>query len=105
MLLAQSVVPSTQQEKPYPYKYQGNNEAKELVQLLFSGYKYLISSQDERDCNFYPSCSVYAVESLQKKGLAVGFLNTFDRLTRCHPLSRTNYKINPKNGLAIDPVQ
>jgi putative membrane protein insertion efficiency factor len=103
--LARSLTPTPSAKPDYSYNYQGKNEAEELTALLFTGYKYFISSQDQRSCNFHPSCSVYAIETIQLNGMTVGFLDTFDRLTRCHPLSRDKYEINPKNGLALDPVQ
>jgi hypothetical protein len=38
-------------------------------------------------CRFYPSCSDYALEALQRHGSAATVLLTAKRLARCHPLS------------------
>jgi putative membrane protein insertion efficiency factor len=38
-------------------------------------------------CKFYPSCSEYAVQAIQKKGAAKGVFHAFRRLARCHPWS------------------
>jgi hypothetical protein len=88
----------------YSYQYRGENELKELLRLLFTGYKFLISSQDMQTCNFQPSCSVYALHSIEAKGMLGGGLNALDRLMRCHPLALDQYQRNRKTGLAIDSV-
>jgi len=36
-------------------------------------------------CNFYPSCSEYAVESLKKHGFKKGLTYSMGRIFRCHP--------------------
>lgn len=92
------------QEPDYSYRYSGENEVKELLKLLFTGYKFLISSQDVQSCNFQPSCSVYALHSIEAKGIVGGGLNALDRLTRCHPLALDQYPRNRQTGLAIDSV-
>jgi uncharacterized protein len=38
-------------------------------------------------CRFYPSCSQYVVESIQRFGLTQGFFLGFGRICRCHPLN------------------
>ena len=38
-----------------------------------------------RNCRFYPTCSQYAVEAIQKHGLGRGGWYTVGRLCRCHP--------------------
>ena len=71
---------------------------------FFSFYKSFISSQDSGNCNFYPSCSVFGTQSIQKLGLFKGFLNTFDRLNRCNGLNRSDYPIHQLSNLLYDPV-
>jgi putative membrane protein insertion efficiency factor len=36
-------------------------------------------------CRFYPSCSEYGYQSIQKKGLVVGGIKTIWRILRCNP--------------------
>jgi len=36
-------------------------------------------------CRFYPSCSVYAAESVKQYGAARGSVRAARRLLRCHP--------------------
>jgi hypothetical protein len=82
-----------------------NNSTMEIVlSSLFLFYKHFISSQDSQNCSFSPSCSVYAVETIKKQGFILGFLDTFDRLTRCNGISPENYEKDYKNRHLIDPV-
>jgi len=39
-------------------------------------------------CRFYPSCSEYGYQAINKKGLVVGLAKTFWRILRCNPWSR-----------------
>ncbi len=41
-----------------------------------------------RCCKFYPTCSEYAVQTLQKQGFLWGVPKVFWRILRCHPWSR-----------------
>jgi putative membrane protein insertion efficiency factor len=38
-------------------------------------------------CRFYPSCSRYAFEAIERHGAARGFRLSVSRLLRCHPFS------------------
>ena len=81
------------------------NEAASVASFFFIFYKEFISSQDMNSCVFTPSCSVYAIESVKKLGLIEGLFNSFDRLTRCHPLGQGYYPVDPKTQKFYDPVQ
>ncbi len=76
-----------------------------LLQPFFHFYKTYISSQDHMSCVFHPSCSEYALESIQKQGLLPGLLNTFDRLTRCNGLRPQDYMVEPRLRKLYDPVR
>lgn len=69
---------------------------------LFWGYKQFISSQDRPGCQFWPSCSEYAIGSIRKHGLLVGAMATFDRLSRCNGLSREQYPVHSDNKRSVD---
>jgi len=48
-------------------------------------YQRLVSPLRPQTCRFYPSCSAYAVESLQRFGPLKGGWLAARRLGRCHP--------------------
>jgi len=82
-----------------------NNEFEQLASMLFLFYKKFISSQDYNSCVFEPSCSVYAIESIKKKGIIYGYMSSFDRMSRCHGLATEYYPIDLKTQLLYDPVK
>ncbi len=82
-----------------------NNDVDAIISGLYLIYKQFISSQDMSSCVFYPSCSTYALLSLQQKGLFIGSLATFDRLCRCNPFNKKNYPIYQQTHLLYDPVE
>lgn len=50
-------------------------------------YQYAISPLMAPHCRFYPTCSAYAVEAIQRFGAVKGMYLATRRLMRCHPLS------------------
>lgn len=47
-------------------------------------------------CRFTPTCSEYAVQALQKRGLLVGGFLAVRRILRCNPLCRGGYDPVPE---------
>ncbi|PMP68208.1 MAG: membrane protein insertion efficiency factor YidD [Thermodesulfobacterium geofontis] len=43
------------------------------------------------NCRFYPSCSQYAKEAIERFGLLKGGYLGFKRFLRCHPFSSGGY--------------
>ncbi|MBI2064023.1 MAG: membrane protein insertion efficiency factor YidD [Candidatus Yanofskybacteria bacterium] len=39
-------------------------------------------------CRFYPSCSQYTYEAIERYGIAKGVLKGLARILRCNPLSK-----------------
>lgn len=52
---------------------------------LIKIYQFLISPLLGANCRFYPTCSAYASEAIERKGLIEGGRLTFKRLIKCHP--------------------
>lgn len=86
------------------FKIDSDNEIKIVLTSLFLFYKNFISSQDSQRCSFHPSCSVYGIQSIQKKGIFLGGLNSMDRLTRCNSLDKEKYPVHTETHLLYDPV-
>jgi hypothetical protein len=79
----------------------------ELYLILTGGfvfYKTFISSQDAATCSFYPTCSVYAINSIRTNGF-LGIFDAIDRLTRCNGFSPENYLIHEATHRLYDPVR
>ncbi len=53
--------------------------------LLVKLYQRLVSPLLPPACRFYPSCSAYAVQALERHGAVRGSWLTVRRLSRCHP--------------------
>lgn len=61
---------------------------KSLLIFLLRGYKRFISPILPPACRFEPTCSVYFVEALERRGLLRGMALGAWRLLRCQPFSR-----------------
>ncbi len=55
--------------------------------LVLRGYKRFISPFLPPMCRFEPTCSVYAMQAIQKYGVIRGAWMGARRLARCHPLN------------------
>lgn len=67
------------------------NRAKTLVILSIRGYQRLISPALRRSCKYYPSCSQYAIDAVNRYGVARGVVLAAWRVLRCNPLSYGGY--------------
>lgn len=59
---------------------------KTILILIIRGYQILVSPLlPPNTCRFYPSCSAYAAEAIQKWGALKGGWLALRRIGRCHP--------------------
>lgn len=64
---------------------------KRLILRVLNSYKEYISCILPRSCRFWPSCSCYARESIERYGALKGGLKTLWRIVRCQPFSAGGY--------------
>ena len=50
-------------------------------------YQRLLSPLLGPRCRFHPTCSAYAVQALERHGVARGSFLAVRRIARCHPLN------------------
>lgn len=67
----------------------GGNKLKKLAIFLIKIYKYCFSLLlGQYKCRFHPTCSNYAIEAIEKKGLLKGIFLGILRILKCHPFSK-----------------
>lgn len=54
-------------------------------------YQIFISPLNPPTCRFYPTCSAYAIEAIQKKGPVKGTWLAIKRIAKCHPFHPGGY--------------
>ncbi len=69
---------------------------KKLLIKLIKLYQNGISKNTPNSCRFTPTCSAYAVEALNKRGLFVALALIIWRLLRCNPLCKGGYDPVPE---------
>ncbi|MBF0495114.1 MAG: membrane protein insertion efficiency factor YidD [Deltaproteobacteria bacterium] len=62
-----------------------------LTLKLIRAYQYVISPLLPPTCRFYPTCSEYSYQAVEKYGLIRGCCLTLWRLLRCHPFHPGGY--------------
>jgi putative membrane protein insertion efficiency factor len=56
-----------------------------LMIAFIKAYQIVLSPFLGQQCRFTPTCSHYAIESIQLHGAFKGFLLATKRILRCHP--------------------
>ncbi|MBC7789809.1 MAG: membrane protein insertion efficiency factor YidD [Anaerolineae bacterium] len=56
-----------------------------ILLAVVRGYQMVLSPLLPASCRYYPSCSAYAVEALEKHGASKGSWLAVKRIGRCHP--------------------
>lgn len=59
--------------------------------LLVRAYQVLVSPLLPPSCRFRPTCSTYAITSLQRYGVFKGSYLALRRILRCHPWNPGGY--------------
>lgn len=56
-----------------------------ILLALLRGYQYALRPMMGTNCRFYPSCSDYAQEAIERHGAAAGTWLATRRVLKCHP--------------------
>lgn len=64
---------------------------KKTIIRLIKIYRNHLSSLKLQCCRFYPSCSEYAIDAIEKYGTIRGVGKSICRVVRCNPLSPGGY--------------
>ena len=64
---------------------------KNILIFFIRIYRKYISPLKKPCCRFYPTCSQYAIEALQKYGAIKGTGMAVCRIARCNPLCKGGY--------------
>lgn len=69
---------------------------KGLILSALRFYKARISPQLPPACRYTPTCSEYAMEAIERRGVVVGGLLATKRVLSCNPFSRGGYDPVPQ---------
>ena len=64
---------------------------KKVLILIIKGYKKAISPLLPPSCRFYPTCSNYAIQALERYGIIKGSIKALYRILRCNPFNKGGY--------------
>lgn len=64
---------------------------RKIIIVLIRGYQQVISPLTPQTCRFYPSCSSYAYQAIDRYGVFKGGWLAVKRISRCHPWNPGGY--------------
>ena len=64
---------------------------KSILVALIRFYQLCISPLLGYNCRYYPTCSQYAIEAIEQKGIIKGCWMAVKRICRCHPWHEGGY--------------
>jgi len=64
---------------------------RKLLILVIKFYQKVLSPMKPKSCRFYPTCSEYALQAVDKYGVIKGTLKALARIVRCHPFNPGGY--------------
>ncbi|MGA8492154.1 MAG: membrane protein insertion efficiency factor YidD [Terriglobales bacterium] len=79
-----------------------NQIAKNVALFLLRGYKWAVSPLFLPACRYVPSCSEYAMEAVDRFGVARGGVMAIWRVLRCHPFAKGGLDLVVKRT-AVEP--
>lgn len=76
-----------------------------LLSLPVRAYRLVLSPWVGHGCRFQPTCSVYALDALERHGALRGGWLAARRILRCHPLGGSGYDPVPGADPEHDAAQ
>ncbi len=64
---------------------------KKILIFIINLYKKYISPIFPPSCRFHPTCSVYAIQAIDKYGVLKGSMKAIYRILRCNPFNKGGY--------------
>ncbi|MCB2290630.1 membrane protein insertion efficiency factor YidD [Clostridium sp. CS001] len=64
---------------------------KKILILGIKSYRRYISPLKRPCCIFYPTCSQYTLEAIEKYGAVKGSIMGIKRIARCHPYNKGGF--------------
>jgi len=64
---------------------------KKILIYFIKIYKKFVSPILPDSCRFYPTCSEYAIEAIDKFGVLKGSIKSIYRILRCNPFNKGGY--------------
>ena len=64
---------------------------KKIIILGIKSYRKYISPLKRPCCIFYPTCSQYTLEAIEKYGAVKGSIMGIKRILRCHPYNKGGF--------------
>lgn len=64
---------------------------KKIIIFFINFYRKYISPLKKPCCRFYPTCSQYALEAVEKYGAVKGVYLAAKRILKCHPFHKGGY--------------
>ena len=80
------------------HRHNHNTLPQKLACGALKGYQYFISPLLGPRCRFYPTCSCYAQEAVQRHGVIRGGWLTLKRVAKCGPFHPGGYDPVPSNA-------
>ncbi len=64
---------------------------KKFLIFIIRIYRKYVSPNKPPSCRFYPTCSMYAIQAIEKYGALKGTFMAIKRILKCHPLHPGGY--------------
>ena len=64
---------------------------KKVIISFIKFYRKFISPLKRPSCRFYPTCSMYTLEAVERYGALKGSFMGIKRILKCHPFNKGGY--------------